>query len=49
VFADEPSLFSGQMLLTFVPDPLRWSVGDPHAHCGKPRLATGQIIRTSAG
>ena len=31
VFADEPSLVPGQMLLTLVPDPLRWSVGDPHA------------------
>ena len=27
VFADEPSLFPGEMLLPLVPDPLRWSVG----------------------
>src|SRR6516225_2994142 len=26
------------MLLTLVPDPLRWSVGDPHANGGKTRL-----------
>ena len=35
VFADEPSLVPRQMLLTLVPDPLRWSVGDPHADGGK--------------
>src|SRR5262249_11013503 len=29
VFADEPSLVAGQMLLALVPDPLWWSVGDP--------------------
>ncbi len=29
MFPDEPSLVPGQMLLAFVPDPLRWSVGDP--------------------
>jgi hypothetical protein len=28
VFADEPSLVAWQMLLTPVPDPLRWSVGN---------------------
>ena len=27
------------MLLTFVPDPPRWSVGDPHADCGKRALS----------
>ena len=27
VFADEPGLVPWQMLLTLVPDPLRWSVG----------------------
>ena len=27
VFADKPGLVSRQMLLTLVPDPLRWSVG----------------------
>jgi hypothetical protein len=35
VFADEPNLLPRQMLLTLVPDPLRRSVGDPHAPCGK--------------
>ena len=29
VFADQPRLVPGEMLLTLVPDPLRWSVGDP--------------------
>src|SRR5262249_1534605 len=29
VFADEPSLIAGQMLLALVPDPLWWSIGDP--------------------
>src|SRR6476661_9345340 len=38
VFADEPSLVAWQMLLTLVPDPLRWSVGNTHADCGKTRL-----------
>ena len=38
VFADEPSLVAWQMLLTLVPDPLRWSVGDPHADGGKTSL-----------
>ena len=38
VFADEPSLVAGQMLLTLVPDPLRWSVGDPHADSSKTSL-----------
>jgi len=38
VFADEPSLVPGQMLLALVPDPLRWSVGDPHADCSKTSL-----------
>ena len=38
VFADEPSLVPGQMLLTLVPDPLRWSVGDPHADSSKTSL-----------
>jgi len=35
VFADEPSLIPRQMLLTLVPDPLRWSVSDPHADGSK--------------
>src|SRR5262249_47697493 len=38
VFADEPSLLPGQMLLTLVPNPLRWSVGDPHANSSKASL-----------
>src|SRR5262245_18901911 len=38
VFADEPSLIPWQMLLTLVPDPLRWSVGDPHADSSKTSL-----------
>ncbi len=35
MFSDEPSLLAGQMLLTLVPDPLRRSVGDPHASGSK--------------
>src|SRR5262249_16587388 len=35
LFADEPSLVALQMLLTLVPDPLRWSVGNPHADSGE--------------
>src|SRR6187549_2095750 len=38
VFADEPSLVPRQMLLTLVPDPLRGSIGDPHADSGKTSL-----------
>ena len=38
VFADEPSLVPGQMLLALVPDPLWWSVGDPHADSSKTSL-----------
>ena len=38
VFADEPSLVAGQMLLTLVPDPLRRSVGNPHADRSKTSL-----------
>ena len=38
VFADEPSLVAGQMLLALIPDPLRWSVGDPHADSSKTSL-----------
>jgi hypothetical protein len=38
VFAHEPNLLPRQMLLTFVPDPLRRSVGDPHAPCGRASL-----------
>jgi hypothetical protein len=29
VFADEPSLVTGQILLTLVPDPLRGAIDDP--------------------
>src|SRR6195256_6529529 len=38
VFADEPGLLPWQMLLTLVPDPLRWSVCDPHADSSKTSL-----------
>ena len=38
VFADQPRLVPGEMLLTLVPDPLRWSVGDPYADCSKTSL-----------
>src|SRR5262245_10912619 len=38
VFADEPSLVAGQMLLALVPDPLWWSVGDPHPDRGETSL-----------
>src|SRR5437763_16585170 len=38
VFADQPSLVAGQMLLTLVPDPLRRSVGNPPADCSKTSL-----------
>jgi hypothetical protein len=38
VFADEPSLLPGEMLLPLVPDPLRWSVGDSHANRSKTGL-----------
>lgn len=35
MLADEPNLVSREMLLTLVPDPLWWSIGDPHADRGK--------------
>ena len=38
VFANQPSLVAGQMLLTLVPDPLRRSVGNPHADRSKTSL-----------
>src|SRR5687767_15104981 len=38
VFADEPGLLAGQMLLALVPDPLRWSVCYAHAHSGETSL-----------
>jgi hypothetical protein len=38
VFADEPSVVAGQMLLALVPDPLWWSVGDPHPDSGETSL-----------
>src|SRR5262249_34422565 len=38
VFADEPSLVPRQMLLALIPDPLRWSVCDPHAGRSKTSL-----------
>src|SRR5512133_393956 len=39
VFADEPGLVPRQMLLTLVPDPLRWSVGRAHTHSRKAALS----------
>src|SRR5262249_976084 len=38
MFADEPSLVPRQMLLALVPDPLRRSIGDPHADRSKTSL-----------
>ena len=38
VFADESGLVPRQMLLALVSDPLRWSVGDPHADRGEASL-----------
>src|SRR5262245_63138954 len=38
VFADQPGLLPGQMLLRLIPDPLRWSVRDPYANCRKTSL-----------
>ena len=35
VFADEPGLIPRQMLLTLVPDPLRWSVDIVFEHACK--------------
>src|SRR5262249_49902121 len=40
VFADEPSLVPRQMLLALIPDPLRWSVCDPHA----PRPRASRLV-----
>jgi hypothetical protein len=36
MLADQPRLLAGKMLLALVLDPLRGSVGDPHANSGKP-------------
>ena len=38
VFAEEPSLLSGQMLLALVPDPLWWSVCYAHTDGGETSL-----------
>ena len=38
VFADEPGLLPGQMLLALVPDSLWWSVGRAHTHSRKAGL-----------
>src|SRR5262245_13652755 len=38
VFANEPSLIPWQMLVNHIPDPLRGSVGDPHADRSKTSL-----------
>jgi hypothetical protein len=37
MFVDEPDLIPGQMLLALVPDPLRLSAGNSHAHFELPR------------
>jgi len=39
VFADEPGLVPREMLLTFIPDPLRRSVGRAHTDSGKAALS----------
>src|ERR1700704_4545169 len=38
VFTDQPGFVPWQMLLTLVPDALRWSVGDPYADRGEASL-----------
>jgi hypothetical protein len=38
VFADEPNLFPGEMLLTLIPDPLRRAIGDAHSSKPRPEL-----------
>ena len=38
VLADEPSLIPWGMLVTLVPDPLRWSIGNPHADSSEASL-----------
>ena len=38
VFADEPSLIPWQMLVSLIPDPLPWSVGDPDPDSSKTSL-----------
>src|ERR1700761_1677184 len=48
VFADKPNFPAGQMLLAFVPDPLRWPVGDPHAQGGETRLESPFRAKTPA-
>src|SRR5262245_16673891 len=46
VFADEPSLLARQMLLTLLSNPLRRSIGDPHANSSKASLELS--LRTGA-
>src|SRR5262245_54358593 len=38
MFANEPNLLAGQMLLTLVSNPLRRPIGDPHANSSKASL-----------
>src|SRR5215831_5336995 len=38
VFADEPNLIPWQMLVSLIPDPLCWSVGDPYPDSGETSL-----------
>jgi hypothetical protein len=45
MFADEPSLLPEQMSLTLVPNPLRWSVGDPHANSSKTSLLLDVTVK----
>ena len=44
VFTDEPGLVPRQMLLTLVPDPLRWSVGRAHTHSRKAGFELSLVV-----
>src|SRR3974390_818710 len=46
VFADEPSLLAGRMLMALVPYPPRRSVGNPHADSGEAGLELSFCSRT---
>jgi hypothetical protein len=35
MFADQPGFVARQMVLAFIPDPLRWSIGGTDADSGK--------------
>jgi hypothetical protein len=47
VFTMSQASFPWQMLLTLVPDPLRWSVDDPHADSSKTSLELSFSFRCS--